>query len=81
MALDDIPPFAKVAGIALGLVAFGLVARCVLGGASDPIRTVCNDLPLDAINPCLKRAKEECRGTDDEMRVCAKAIAARPAGK
>lgn len=74
MDVADVKPFAKALAIVLGLVVFGLVARCTCGrsgGASD----ACNDLPIDRINRCVEAVRQRCSGTPEQARECAQAIA------
>jgi hypothetical protein len=69
MALEDIPPFAKIGGIVVGLAVLGVAFKLCMTAPATDAEKACNALPMDKINPCLKRA-HDCSGTEEERRAC-----------
>ena len=69
MSFDDLRPFLKIAAIILGIVVIGVVAKCSFGGSGGALGDGCHDLPMDHINPCLKRVRA-CGGSEAESRAC-----------
>ncbi len=74
MALQDIPPFAKVGGIVVGLALFGAIFWCSRSPSTFD-HAACDSLSMDLINPCLAKVRKDCHGDDDAKRDCAEKIA------
>lgn len=66
MTFEDLGPYKKPIGLAIGILIVGLLLRLLFSGGHT---AACNDLPMDKINPCLERAKT-CSGTPEEARAC-----------
>ncbi len=74
MAIEDIPPFAKVGGIVVGLTILGAIMWCG-SRRSTYDHAACDPLPVHLINPCLEKVQKSCKGDEDTARACAEKIA------
>jgi len=78
MNWPELHPFAKVGGIVVALALFGLSLKFCgsKGDEESPFTDACKSLPMDSINPCIKRAREDCEHAPDR-RACADDVASK----